>query len=259
MEALGPAPVPTAKELHALVESNQSFVVRIAHEYRHRGLPFEDLLNEGNVGLLQAARRFNPDRGVKFITYAVWWIRKTILKAISEHGRLVRIPEYQAKRYREVRDAENLLLRDLAQGIDVAELPKKLIREIAALRRGRQVHQREVRLDDTLGGDGSLPIGGTLRDGLPSPEEAYLKAEALRLIGVAIGCLTTRERSVLALRYGFGSDQGMSLQETGRALGISGERVRQIEAGALARMRRSVIPARRSQAPLRRSRAAIPL
>ena len=101
--------------LHELVESNLSFVVKVASEYRNLGLPFEDLLNEGNIGLIEAAHRYDATKGTKFITYAIWWIRKSILKSLSEHSSLVRVPTYQMKKVREIRDAENSLRRQLGR------------------------------------------------------------------------------------------------------------------------------------------------
>ena len=101
--------------LQELIESNLSFVVKVASEYRNLGLPFEDLLNEGNVGLIEAAHRYDATKGTKFITYAIWWIRKSILKALSEHSNLVRVPTYQMKKVREIRDAENSLRRTLGR------------------------------------------------------------------------------------------------------------------------------------------------
>ncbi len=101
--------------LKELIESNLSFVVKVASEYRNLGLPFEDLLNEGNVGLIEAAHRYDATKGTKFITYAIWWIRKSILRALSEHSNLVRVPTYQMKKVREIRDAENSLRRTLGR------------------------------------------------------------------------------------------------------------------------------------------------
>ena len=96
-----------------LTKEQEQGLAKVASEYRNLGLPFEDLLNEGNVGLIEAARRYDASKGTKFITYAIWWIRKSILKALSEHSNLVRVPTYQMKKVREIRDAENSLRRTL--------------------------------------------------------------------------------------------------------------------------------------------------
>ena len=101
--------------LDELVKSNLSFVVKVASEYRNLGMPFEDMLNEGNIGLIEAAHRYDASKGTKFITYAIWWIRKSILKSLGEHSSLVRVPTYQMKKVREIRDAENSLRRSLGR------------------------------------------------------------------------------------------------------------------------------------------------
>lgn len=112
--------------LNKLVESNLSFVVRIASEYRNMTLPFEDLVSEGNVGLLEAARRYDRAKGTKFITYAVWWVRKSILKALSEQSNLVRVPDYQMKRVRRVRETEAGLQGELGRSPGREEISSRL-------------------------------------------------------------------------------------------------------------------------------------
>ena len=113
--------------LNELIESNLSFVVKVASEYRNLGLPFEDLLNEGNIGLIEAAHRYDASKGTKFITYAIWWIRKSILKALSEHSNLVRVPTYQMKKVKEIRDAENSLRRSLGRKPKREEISERLM------------------------------------------------------------------------------------------------------------------------------------
>src|ERR1044071_7127275 len=112
--------------LNELIESNLSFVVKVASEYRNLGLPFEDLLNEGNIGLIEAAHRYDAGKGTKFITYAIWWVRKSILKALSEQSNLVRVPTYQMKKVRKVRDTEAALSRELGRRPDRVEISTKL-------------------------------------------------------------------------------------------------------------------------------------
>ena len=114
------------EELNKLVESNLSFVVKIANEYRNMGLAFEDLLNEGNIGLIEAARRYDHNKGTKFITYAIWWVRKSILKALSEQSNLVRVPNYQMKKVKKIRETELSLARELGRRPDRGEISSKL-------------------------------------------------------------------------------------------------------------------------------------
>src|SRR6185436_8050978 len=118
---------------HDLVKSNLSFVVKIASEYRNLGLPFEDLLNEGNIGLIEAAHHFDHNRGTKFITYAIWWIRKSILRALSQHSNLVRIPNYQLKKVKNVRATERALVRELGRRPDREEISRELQSTIAKI------------------------------------------------------------------------------------------------------------------------------
>src|SRR5499426_2352263 len=114
------------QSLNDLIESNLSFVAKVASEYRNLGLPFEDLLNEGNLGLIEAAHRFDHRKGTKFITYAIWWIRKAILKALSEQSNLVRVPNYQMKKVKEVRDVERNLRKELGRKPKREEICDKL-------------------------------------------------------------------------------------------------------------------------------------
>ncbi|HNX19463.1 MAG TPA: sigma-70 family RNA polymerase sigma factor, partial [Acidobacteriota bacterium] len=109
-----------------LVASNLSFVVKVASEYRNLGLPLEDLLNEGNLGLIEAARRYDPEKGTKFITYAIWWIRKAILKALAEQVNLVRVPTYQMKKVKQVREAEHTLRKELGRAPERHEISDRL-------------------------------------------------------------------------------------------------------------------------------------
>ncbi|MGH9896830.1 MAG: sigma-70 family RNA polymerase sigma factor, partial [bacterium] len=143
---------------HDLVQSNLSFVVKIASEYKNMGLPFEDLLNEGNIGLIEAAHHFDPTRGTKFITYAIWWIRKSILKALSQHSAMVRIPNYQLKKVRNVRNTERQLARELGREADREEISRELRVTIAKIDEILQMKMRELSLDDKVGKDKDTPI-----------------------------------------------------------------------------------------------------
>ena len=114
------------ESLNELIESNLSFVAKVASEYRNLGMPFEDLLNEGNLGLIEAAHRFDHRKGTKFITYAIWWIRKSILKSLSQHAAMVRVPNYQLKKVRNVRNTERMLAKELGREADREEISKEL-------------------------------------------------------------------------------------------------------------------------------------
>jgi RNA polymerase primary sigma factor len=236
-----------------LVEPNLPFVFRIARQYRGLGLPFEDLVNEGSVGLIEASRRYDPGRGTKFSTYAVWWIRRSILKALSDQIKIVKVPEYQTRRLREVRETERTLHLSLGRAPGRDELSKRVHGGLRALQSADRIPLREVSLSAAMDGAGGLSIADTLVDRTaPSPEERLLRREARRQVRRALAALTEREQRVLFHRFGLGGGPCLSLLETGTALGMSRERVRQIQDRAVDRMRRSLLrrfvaaPARRA-------------
>ena len=224
-----------------LVQSNLSFVVKIASEYRNMGLPFEDLLNEGNIGLIEAAHHFDHTRGTKFITYAIWWIRKSILKALSQHSAMVRIPNYQLKKVRNVRNTGRMLSRELGREPDREEISRELRVTIAKIDEILQIKMRELSLDDKVGRNKDTPISDYLVDGRSvNPEDELIKHENHGLIRVALRNLTDQEQTVIVNRFGLEGGRVFTLKEIGEKLGVSRERVRQIESQAKTRLRRAI-------------------
>jgi RNA polymerase primary sigma factor len=225
--------------LNGLIESNLSFVVKVASEYRNLGLPFEDLLNEGNLGLIEAARRYDASKGTKFITYAIWWIRKSILKALSEHSSLVRVPTYQMKKVREIRDVEATLSRRLGRRPRRDEISKRLDRSLSKVDQILQFSLREMSLDDKFGKDRDKPIADFLVDARSvNPETDLIKREARTLVAEAMSFLTEQERKVISHRFGIAVRRALTLKEIGEIMSISRERVRQIECQAKTRLRK---------------------
>jgi len=225
--------------LNELIESNLSFVVKVASEYRNLGLPFEDLLNEGNIGLIEAARRYDAGKGTKFITYAIWWIRKSILKALSEHSNLVRVPNYQMKKVREIREVENSLRRSLGRKPQREEISRRLDRSVSKIDQVLQFNMREMSLDDKVGKDRETPISDFLEDKeRTSAEDDLLKREASTLVTEALDYLSGQERTVIGFRFGLDTGKSLTLKEIGLMMGISRERVRQIECQAKTRLRK---------------------
>jgi RNA polymerase primary sigma factor len=225
--------------LHGLVESNLSFVVKVASEYRNLGLPFEDLLNEGNIGLIEAAHRYDATKGTKFITYAIWWIRKSILKSLSEHSSLVRVPTYQMKKVREIRDTEDILRRSLGRKPKREEISKKLDRSVNKIDQVLQFTLREMSLEDKVGKERDTPIADYLvDDNLTTPEDDLIKREANSLVSEAMESLTEQERTVLCHRFGIAGGPTLTLKEIGQMMNISRERVRQVECQAKNRMKK---------------------
>ncbi len=225
--------------LHELVKSNLSFVVKVASEYRNLGLPFEDMLNEGNIGLIEAAHRYDASKGTKFITYAIWWIRKSILKSLGEHSSLVRVPTYQMKKVREIRDAENSLRRSLGRKPKREEISDRLDRSVIKIDQVLQFTLREMSLDDKVGKERDTPIADYLvDDNLITPEDDLIKREANSLVSEAMTNLTEQERTVLCHRFGIAGGPTLTLKEIGEMMNISRERVRQVECQAKSRLKK---------------------
>lgn len=241
--------------LNELIESNLSFVVKVASEYRNLGMPFEDLLNEGNLGLIEAAQRYDDAKGTKFITYAIWWIRKSILKSLSEHSSLVRVPTYQMKKVREIRDAENSLRRTLGRKATREEISRQLERSVSKIDQVLQFSLREMSLDDKVGKDRETPISDYLvDDNVTSPEESLMRREANTLVEEAMHHLSEQEKVVLFHRFGMSGGPQLTLKEIGEMMSISRERVRQIECQAKTRLRKLFTRKRLSRrAPSRRA------
>ena len=241
------------RSLRNLIESNLSFVVKVASEYRNLGLPFEDLLNEGNVGLIEAAHRYDAIKGTKFITYAIWWIRKSILKALSEHSNLVRVPTYQMKKVREIRDAENVLRRALGRRPKREEISSQLDRSLSKIDQVLQFTLREMSLDDKVGKDSETPISDYLVDNACScPEDDLVKREANVLVNQAMSHLSQQEQTVIRYRYGIAGGTALTLKEIGEMMSISRERVRQIECQAKERLRKVFARKRMVRSPSKR-------
>ena len=225
--------------LKHMVESNLRFVVAYAKRYRGMGLPFLDLIHEGNLGLIEAAKRFDPERNVRFITYAVWWIRQAILLALSEQSHALRLPQKvagQVARVQNVRERLGVELEreptagEIARAVDLSE------EEVAAVDR---LSAADISLSAAIGEDGDLELQDALEQDTIPPVEAELMRATLveRMRGLVSG-LDAKERLVLGLRYGLDGDEPRTLQEIGERMGVTRERVRQIESRAKEKLRR---------------------
>ena len=226
---------PVAEE--ELVRHNLKYVVSVAKRYKVRGIPLLDLINEGNIGLIQAARRFDPDRGVKFITYAVWWVRQAIRQALSNQAYTVRLPikqggvlsriseqyhEFQKRLYRKPTREE------LAEALDVP------LDEMESLLR---VYQPPLSLDAPLGDNDDASHIDLMPDtSIPSADEQMEKSSKVSAVNAILNTLPRREQRVLRMRFGFGG-RPQTLEEVGRKLNLSRERVRQIESRAKGRLK----------------------
>ena len=222
-----------------LVEANLRLVVHVARRYKNRGLSMLDLIEEGNLGLLQAARKFRADRGTRFSTYATWWIRQAMARALANQARMIRLPvhvEQLVGRYVKMREAMTQELGRVPTLAEVAERMKRPVEEIEHL---EAVRQQPVSFDAPVGaaGEGTLKDLVQDRTAMPAGRLMGLLHERAELAGV-LADLPDNERMVVRRRFGLDGAQPMTLEEIGRRLGVTRERVRQIEAAALKRLRR---------------------
>src|SRR6266516_7587401 len=224
--------------MQELVKRNLRFVISVAKKYQNRGLPLTDLIGEGNVGLLTAARKFDPDQGVKFISYAVWWIRQAILAALARQGRTVRVPlNRTADLSRIVRTAEYLrqtLRREPTpeEISDATKLSLEVVQSLAALNTG------DVRLDAPLDPDGDRSlIERFIAEDLPDTEDQAMDRFLSDEIEQALNTLQRRDAKVLRLYFGLDGGREHTLEEIGGMLGVTRERVRQLRDRALKRLR----------------------
>ncbi|VAX15114.1 RNA polymerase sigma factor RpoD [hydrothermal vent metagenome] len=226
------------KSLHKLVERNLKYVVMVAHHYKGLGVSLADLINEGNLGMIEASRRFDPDRGVKFITYAVWWVRQSILRALAEQSRAVRLPVKQAGLLKKIACAIGELSFELKREPAMDEIANKIGIKLKALETIMWVYRGYMSLDTPLSDEEG---SASFIDMLESDPEHSVEADFFRLclhhdVDMLLGKLKKREEEVLRMRYGF-DEPPMTLEKIGRKLNLTRERVRQIEKVAKGKMR----------------------
>jgi RNA polymerase primary sigma factor len=227
-----------ADAMQELIKRNLRFVISVAKKYQNRGLGLGDLIGEGNLGLLTAARKFDPDQGVKFISYAVWWIRQSILAALARQGRTVRVPLNRTADLSRITRVSESLRQELRREPTPQEIAEQTGLAVDVVRSLAALNTTEVRLDAPLDPEGERSmIERFIADEQGDPEELAMERFLTEQIDTALSSLTPRDAKVLRLYFGLDGGREHTLEEIGGMLGVTRERVRQLRDRALKRLR----------------------
>ena len=227
--------------LDGLVKANLRFVVSIAKQYANQGLALEDLINDGNLGLIKAAHRFDEKRGFKFISYAVWWIRQAMLQSLAEHSRIVRLPLNRAGTLYRIGKVSRQLDQELGRAPSAGEIAKKLNLSESEVEDTMHIANTHVSLDDPYSNDqdDSALVDYLMDENAEMPDEHTYERALSDDMERALDTLSEREKLILMLYFGLSSEEPLTLEEIGKKLGLTRERIRQIKEKAIIRLRHS--------------------
>ena len=224
--------------LEKLTKANLRFVVSVAKQYQNQGLTLPDLINEGNLGLIKAARRFDETRGFKFISYAVWWIRQSVLQALAEHSRIVRLPLNRVGTISKINKASEKLEQEFERPPRADELSKQLDMKINEINDAQRISRRHHSLDTPFADDDKNSLLDIIPDNLTDEPDKELHLDSLRdEVQAALSTLKDREKDVIKMYFGIDYEYALTLNEIGEEFGLTRERVRQIKEKAIRRLR----------------------
>jgi RNA polymerase primary sigma factor len=224
--------------LEKLVKANLRFVVSVAKQYQNQGLSLPDLINEGNLGLIKAAKRFDETRGFKFISYAVWWIRQSILQALAEQSRIIRLPLNQVGSLNKIKKATSKLEQEFERAPSSEEIAESLEIPNYKIAAAKKITTRYISMDAPLNQDDETRfLDVFVNDDSPHTDDMLMRESLAREIQRSLATLTKKERDVINLYYGIGLPHGLTLEEIGAKFDLTRERVRQIKEKAIRRLK----------------------